>query len=68
MGLQGIGKILILGGAFLFFLGLLLFFWLGKCQRGITDNKKSEPQFWSSLLNIAIQFLNNPYSSTSASG
>jgi len=27
MDLQGIGKILILGGAFLTFLGLLLFFW-----------------------------------------
>jgi len=27
MDLQGIGKILILGGAFLAFLGLLLFFW-----------------------------------------
>jgi len=27
MDLQGIGKILILGGAFLVFLGLLLFFW-----------------------------------------
>jgi len=27
MDFQGIGKILILGGAFLAFLGLLLFFW-----------------------------------------
>jgi len=27
MDLQGVGKILILGGAFLAFIGLLLFFW-----------------------------------------
>jgi hypothetical protein len=46
MDLQGIGKILILGGAFLAFLGLLLFFWqripfLGKLPGDIFVNKGS---------------------------
>jgi len=46
MDLQGVGKILILGGAFLAFLGLLLFFWqripfLGKLPGDIFLQKGS---------------------------
>jgi len=46
MDLQGIGKILILSGAFLAFLGLLLFFWqripfLGKLPGDIFLHKGS---------------------------
>jgi hypothetical protein len=46
MDLQGIGKVLILGGAFLAFLGLLLFFWqripfLGKLPGDIFLQKGS---------------------------
>jgi hypothetical protein len=46
MDLQGVGKILILGGAFLAFLGLLLFFWqripfLGRLPGDIFVNKGS---------------------------
>jgi hypothetical protein len=27
-----------------------------ECQSGITDNKRASSKFWSSLLNVAIQF------------
>jgi hypothetical protein len=46
MGLQSVGRVLILSGAFLAFLGLLLFFWqripfLGKLPGDIFVNKGS---------------------------
>jgi hypothetical protein len=59
MDLQGVGKILILGGAFLAFLGLLLFFWqripfLGKLPGDIFVNKGSFQFFFSIVTCIII--------------
>ena len=59
MGLQSVGKILILGGAFLAFLGLLLFFWqripfLGKLPGDIFVNKGSFQFFFPIVTCIII--------------
>ena len=62
MDLQSIGKILILGGAFLAFLGLLLFFWqripfLGKLPGDIFVNKGSFQFFFPVITCIIISIV-----------
>jgi hypothetical protein len=62
MDLQGIGKILILGGVFLAFLGLLLFFWqripfLGKLPGDIFLHKRSFQFFFPVVTCIIISIL-----------
>jgi len=62
MDLQGVGKILILGGAFLAFLGLLLFFWqripfLGKLPGDIFVNKGSFQFFFPVVTCIIISIV-----------
>jgi len=62
MGLQSIGKILILGGAFLAFLGLLLFFWqripfLGKLPGDIFLQKGSFQFFFPIVTCIIISIV-----------
>jgi hypothetical protein len=62
MGLQGIGKVLILGGAFLAFLGLLLFFWqripfLGKLPGDIFVHKGSLQFFFPIVTCIIISIV-----------
>jgi len=62
MGLQGIGKILIVGGAFLAFLGLLLFFWqripfLGKLPGDIFLHKGSFQFFFPIVTCIIISIV-----------
>jgi uncharacterized membrane protein len=59
MDLQGVGKILILGGAFLAFLGLLLFFWqripfLGKLPGDMFLHKGSFQFFFPIVTCIII--------------
>ena len=62
MDLQSIGKILILGGAFLAFLGLLLFFWqripfLGKLPGDIFLQKESFQFFFPIVTCIIISIV-----------
>jgi hypothetical protein len=62
MDLQGVGKILILGGAFLIFLGLLLFFWqripfLGKLPGDIFLHKGSFQFFFPIVTCIIISIV-----------
>jgi len=62
MDLQGIGKILILGGAFLAFFGLLLFFWqripfLGKLPGDIFLHKGSFQFFFPIVTCIIISIV-----------
>ena len=62
MDLQSIGKILILGGAFLTFLGLLLFFWqripfLGKLPGDIFLRKGSFQFFFPIVTCIIISIV-----------
>jgi len=62
MDFQGIGKILMLGGVFLAFLGLLLFFWqripfLGKLPGDIFVNKGSFQFFFPIVTCIIIKFM-----------
>ena len=62
MGLQGIGKVLILGGAFLAFLGLLLFFWqripfLGKLPGDIFVHEGSLQFFFPIVTCIIISIV-----------
>jgi hypothetical protein len=62
MSLQGAGKILILGGAFLVFLGLLLFFWqriplLGKLPGDIFLHKGSFQFFFPIVTCIIISIV-----------
>ena len=62
MDLQGIGKVLILGGAFLIFLGLLLFFWqripfLGKLPGDIFVDKGSFQFFFPIVTCIIISIV-----------
>jgi len=62
MDLQGIGKILILGGDFLAFLGLLLFFWqripfLGKLPGNIFLHKGSFQFFFPIVTCIIISIV-----------
>jgi len=62
MDLQGIGKILILGGAFLAFLGLLLFFWqripfLGKISGDIFLQKGGFQFFFPIITCIIISIV-----------
>jgi len=67
MDLQGIGKILILGGAFLAFLGLLLFFWqripfLGKLPGDIFLQKGSF-QFFFPIVTCIVIIIQNYFTS-----
>jgi len=62
MDLQGIGKILILSGAFLAFLGLLLFFWqripfLGKLPGDIFLQKGSLQFFFPIVTCVIISIV-----------
>jgi len=62
MDLQGVGKILILGGAFLAFLGLLLFFWqriplLGRLPGDIFLHKVSFQFFFPIVTCIIISIV-----------
>jgi len=62
MDLQGVGKFLILGGAFLAFLGLLLFFWqripfLGKLPGDIFVSKGSFQLFFPIVTCIIISIV-----------
>jgi len=62
MDLQSIGKILILGGAFLAFLGLLLFFWqripfLGKISGDIFLQKGGFQFFFPIITCIIISIV-----------
>jgi hypothetical protein len=62
MDLQGVGKILILGGAFFVFLGLLLFFWeripfLGKLPGDIFLHKESFQFFFPIVTSIVISIV-----------
>ena len=62
MDLQGVGKILILGGAFLVFVGSLLFFWqripfLGKLPGDIFVNKGGFQFFFPIVTCIIISIV-----------
>jgi hypothetical protein len=62
MDLQGVGKILILGGAFLAFLGLLLVFWqripfLGKLPGDIFVHRGNFQFFFPIVTSIIISIV-----------